>query len=64
MVQNGLALKNMQRSKRYYAVRKVARVTFWLLAAATIYFLATHINYTAEGYCFGSMDKCYLKEGK
>jgi hypothetical protein len=54
----------MQRSKKYLQVRKVARITFWLLAAATIYFLATHINYTADGYCFGSMDKCYLKEGK
>jgi hypothetical protein len=34
----------MQHSKRYLQVRKVARVTFWLLAAATIYFLATHLT--------------------
>ena len=54
----------MQRSKKYLQVRKVARITFWLLTAAAIYFLATHINYTADGYCFGSMDSCYLKEGK
>ena len=54
----------MQRSKRYLQLRKVARISFWLLIAATIYFLATHINYTADGYCFGSMDSCYLKEGK
>lgn len=51
----------MQHSKKYLQVRKVARVTFWLLAAATIYFLATHINYTSDGYCFGSMDSCYLE---
>jgi hypothetical protein len=54
----------MQRSENYYQVRKVARISFWLLSLATIYFLATHINYTADGYCFGSMDQCYLKEGK
>jgi hypothetical protein len=54
----------MQRSKRYYQVRTVARATFWLLALATIYFLATHINYTPDGYCFGSMNECYLGEGK
>jgi hypothetical protein len=54
----------MQRSKNYLQVRKVARIGFWLLALATIYFLATHINYTADGYCFNSMDSCYLKEGK
>ena len=54
----------MQRSKNYYQVRRVARMSFWLLTLATIYFLATHINYTADGYCFGSMDSCYLKEGK
>jgi hypothetical protein len=54
----------MQRSKNYYQVRKVARIGFWLLALASIYFLATHINYTADGYCFNSMDSCYLKEGK
>jgi hypothetical protein len=54
----------MQRSKNYYQVRRVARISFWLLSLASIYFLATHINYTADGYCFGSMDSCYLKEGK
>ena len=54
----------MQRSKKYLQLRKVARISFWLLIAATIYFLATHINYTTDGYCFGSMDQCYLKEGK
>jgi hypothetical protein len=54
----------MQRSNNYYKVRKVARISFWLLSLALIYFLATHINYTADGYCFGSMDQCYLKEGK
>jgi hypothetical protein len=54
----------MQHSKRYLQLRKVARISFWLLSLALIYFLATHINYTADGYCFGSMDSCYLKEGK
>jgi hypothetical protein len=54
----------MQHSKRYLQLRKVARISFWLLSLALIYFLATHINYTADGYCFNSMDKCYLKEGK
>ena len=54
----------MQRSKKYLQVRKIARISFWLLMLATIYFLATHINYTPDGYCFGSMDSCYLKEGK
>jgi hypothetical protein len=54
----------MKHSKNYYQVRKVARISFWLLLLALIYFLATHINYTADGYCFGSMDQCYLKEGK
>lgn len=53
----------MQRSKTYLQIRLLARITFWLVAVATLYFLATHINYTADGYCFGSMDKCYL-EGK
>ena len=54
----------MQHSKKYLQLRKVARISFWLLSLALIYFLATHINYTADGYCFGSMDKCYLGEGK
>jgi hypothetical protein len=54
----------MQHSKKYLQLRKVARISFWLLSLALIYFLATHINYTADGYCFGSMDSCYLKEGK
>ena len=54
----------MQRSKKYYQVRTVARATFWLSMLAIIYILATHINYTDDGYCFGSMEKCYLKEGK
>lgn len=54
----------MQHSKRYLQVRKVARISFWLLTLATIYFLATHINFTGDGYCFGSMDECYFKEGK
>lgn len=54
----------MQRSKKYLQIRKVVRISFWLLMLALIYFLATHINYTGDGYCFGSIDECYLKEGK
>ena len=52
----------MQHSKKYLQLRKVARISFWLLSLALIYFLATHINYTADGYCFNSMDKCYLEK--
>ena len=45
----------MQHSKRYLQTRKVARISFWLLSLALIYFLATHINYTADGFMFATL---------
>ena len=52
------------KSKSYYKVRKVVRLVFWGALLAGIYYLSTHINWVGDGYCWGSMEKCYLEEGK
>ena len=47
------------RSQNYYRTRTAVRILFWIGFAAVIYLLATHINWVGDGYCFGSIDKCY-----
>ena len=47
------------RSPNYYKVRKLARAFFWLAMLTVIYYVATHINWVGDGYCWGSIDKCY-----
>ena len=52
------------KSKTYYQVRKVVRLVFWGALLIGIYYVATHLNWVGDGYCWGSMDKCYLGGGK
>jgi hypothetical protein len=52
------------KSKTYYQVRKVVRLVFWGALLAGVYYIATHLNWVGDGYCWGTMDKCYLGEGK
>ena len=52
------------KSKSYYKVRKVVRLVFWVALLAGIYYLSTYINWVGDGYCWGSMEMCYLGEGK
>jgi len=52
------------KSKKYYQTRKVVRLVFWGALLAGVYYLATHINWVGDGYCLGSIDKCYLGGGK
>jgi hypothetical protein len=47
------------KSNTYYKVRGIVRVAFVLLLLAALYYLATHINWVGDGYCWGSIDKCY-----
>lgn len=46
-----------RRGKRVRAVLIVAGV-------ALVYMLATHIHYTAKGYCWGTFSQCYELEGE
>lgn len=48
------------KSKTYYQVRKVVRLVFWGALLIGIYYVATHLNWVGDGYCWGTMDKCYL----
>ena len=52
------------KSKNYYRVRRGVRLIFWGVFLAGVYYVATHLNWTGEGYCWGSMAQCYLGEGK
>ena len=52
------------KSKTYYQVRKVVRLVFWGALLIGIYYVATHLNWVGDKYCWGSMDKCYLGGGK
>ena len=45
----------MKLTKRGKRVRAVA----WLGGFIVIYILATHINWVGDGYCWGTIDKCY-----
>jgi len=47
------------KSKIYYQTRKIVRLVFWGVLLAGVYYIATHANWTGEGYCWGTMDKCY-----
>lgn len=51
------------KSKNYYRTRKVVRLVFWGALLAGVYYIATHLNWVDDGYCWGTIDKCYL-EGK
>ena len=48
-----------QKSKMYYQTRKVVRLVFWGALLIGIYYVATHLNWVEDGYCWGSIDKCY-----
>ena len=48
------------RTKNYYRVRTVVRVIFWVGMAVLIYTLATRLNYTDDGYCWGTIEQCYF----
>lgn len=48
------------RSKTYYRVRTAVRALFWSLLLLGIYYLATHINWVGDHYCFGTIDQCYF----
>jgi hypothetical protein len=52
------------KSKTYYKVRKVIRLMFWVGLLVALYYIATHLNWVGDGYCWGTMEKCYLKEVK
>jgi hypothetical protein len=52
------------KSKNYFRVRRVVRLVFWGALLIGIYYVATHLNWVGDGYCWGSMDKCYLGDGK
>ena len=52
------------KSKTYYQVRKVVRLVFWGALLIGIYYVATHLNWVGDGYCWGTMDKCYLGDDK
>jgi predicted secreted protein len=47
------------RSPNYYKVRRVVRITFALSLLAGLYYVSTHINWVGDGYCWGTIDKCY-----
>ena len=48
------------KSKNYFIVRKVVRLVFWGALLAGVYYIATHLNWVGDGYCWGTIDKCYL----
>jgi hypothetical protein len=47
------------RSPNYYRVRRLVRVAFVSLMLIGLYYVATHINWVGNGYCWGTIDKCY-----
>jgi hypothetical protein len=48
------------RSKTYYRVRTGVRILFWSALAVGVYYLATHISWVGDRYCFGTIDQCYF----
>lgn len=48
------------KSKNYFIVRKMVRLVFWGALLAGVYYMATHLNWVGDGYCWGTIDKCYL----
>jgi hypothetical protein len=52
------------KSKSYYRIRKMVRVMFWTGLLVALYYIATHLNWVDDGYCWGTMEKFYLGEGK
>jgi hypothetical protein len=47
------------RSANYYKRRAIMLAVFWLSLLAGLYLIATHLNWVGDGYCWGSIDKCY-----
>jgi len=39
--------------------RTIVRALFWGALLVGAYILATHINWVGDGYCWGTIDKCY-----
>jgi hypothetical protein len=52
------------RTKRYYQVRFMVRVAFWLSLVAAVLYAADHLNWMGDHYCFDSMVECYFPEDK
>jgi hypothetical protein len=52
------------KTQRYFQVRFVVRVLFWIGVFAAIMWAANHINWMGDHYCFKSMTECYFGEGK
>jgi hypothetical protein len=52
------------KSKNYFIVRRVVRLVFWGALLAGTYYLATHINWVGDGYCWGTIEACYLEDGR
>jgi hypothetical protein len=49
----------MKLTKRGKRVRGVAII----LGLIAIYYVATHLNWVGDGYCWGTINKCYLGGG-
>lgn len=47
------------RTKRYYFVRTVARIAFWLSLTALIFTASNHINWVDDHWCFKTISQCY-----
>ena len=47
------------RLANYYRVRKAVRIAFALCLLIALYYVATRINWVGDGYCWGTIDKCY-----
>ncbi len=43
---------------------KRARALLIVAGLALIYYLATHINWAGEGFCWGTINECLLERGK
>jgi hypothetical protein len=52
------------RSPTYFKIRAIVRALFWIGLVAGIYLVASHLNWTGAGYCWGTIDQCYLEGGK
>jgi len=52
----GAQMKLTKRGKRVRAVL----IVLWILV---LYYLVSHINWVGDGYCWGTIEKCYLGEG-
>jgi len=52
------------RSPTYYKVRTMVRALFWTGVLLGIYYLATHINWVGDGFCWGTISECFFEGGR